>query len=61
MVTGSVAALLVALSQLAPLAVGAPRWLSLAAAGAVLLALKTRFEKNRRDARDVAAWVGSLR
>ena len=60
-VTGSVAATLVALSQLAPVAVGAPRWLSLAVAGAVLLVLGTRYERNRRDAGEVASWVGSLR
>lgn len=59
--TGSVAALLVAFSQLAPYAAHAPRWLSLALGGTVLLALGTRYEQRRRDAREAARWVSGLR
>ncbi|MGH3344169.1 MAG: SCO7613 C-terminal domain-containing membrane protein [Carbonactinosporaceae bacterium] len=58
--TGAVAALLVAGSQLAPYALGAPRWLSLGAAGALLLALGARYEQRRRDALNVARWFAAL-
>jgi len=59
-VTGAVAAAVVALSQLAPYAVGLPRWLSLGAAGVLLLALGVRFEQRRRDLASAAGWVRAL-
>lgn len=60
-VTGVVAAVLVAVAQLGPYVLLAPRSLSLAVGGAVLLALGARYEQRRRDARDAAHWVGGLR
>jgi hypothetical protein len=60
-VTGAIAALLVAGSQLAPYAVGLPRWLSLGVAGAVLLGLGARYEQRRADARRTGEWLVALR
>ncbi len=60
-VTGSLAAAVVAVSQLGPYAVAAPRWISLALAGAVLLSLGARYEQRRRDARGAASWLAALR
>lgn len=61
LVTGTVAATVVALSQTAPYAVGLPRWLSLGAAGVALLAVGIRYEQRRRDLTTAATWVGDLR
>lgn len=60
-VTGSLAATVVAVSQLGPYAVAAPRWISLALAGTVLLSLGARYERRRRDAREAASWLAALR
>jgi len=60
-VTGSLAAVVVAFSQLAPYAVGLPRWISLGLAGALLLALGARYEQRRRDARTATEWLAALR
>ena len=60
-VTGSLAAVIVAFSQLTPYAVGLPRWLSLGLAGALLLALGARYEQRRRDARTATEWLTALR
>ena len=60
-VTGAVAATVVAVSQLGPYAAAAPRWVSLALAGAVLLSLGARYEQRRRDAREAASWLAALR
>ena len=60
-VTGSLAAVIVAFSQLMPYAVGLPRWLSLGLAGALLLALGARDEQRRRDARTATEWLTALR
>ena len=60
-VTGALAATVVAVSQLGPYAVAAPRWISLALAGAVMLALGARYEQRRRDAREAASWLAALR
>ena len=51
---------LVAFSQLAPWAVGLPRWSSLGAAGVLLLAVGVRYEARRRNVRAAARWVRSL-
>lgn len=60
-VIGAAAAAVVAVSQLAPYAIGAPRWLTLGLTGAVLLALGARYEKRRSDAHRVAHWLAGLR
>jgi hypothetical protein len=60
-VTGATAALAVAGSQLAPYAVGLPRWLSLGVAGVVLLGLGARYEQRRADARRTGEWLVALR
>ena len=60
-VTGALAAVVVAYSQLAPYAVGLPRWISLGLAGALLLALGARYEQRRRDARTASQWLTALR
>ena len=61
LVTGTVALLVVAASQLAPYAIGMPRYLSLGSVGLVLLLLGARYEQSRRDARQTVAWVRALR
>jgi hypothetical protein len=60
-VVGAVAAGVVAVSQLAPYAVGLPRWLTLGMTGALLLALGARYERRRRDAVRAAHWLAHLR
>ncbi|HEX5524499.1 MAG TPA: hypothetical protein VFX53_13700 [Pedococcus sp.] len=60
-VIGAAAAAVVAVSQLAPYAIGAPRWLTLGLTGALLLALGARYEKRRADAHRVAHWLAGLR
>lgn len=60
-VLGGAAAALVATSQLAPYAVGLPRWLVLGATGAALLALGARYERRRRDAVRAAHCLAHLR
>lgn len=52
---------MVAVAQLAPYAAGVPRWLSFGAVGAVLLVLGLRYERRRRDARQAAHRVATLR
>ena len=61
LVTGTAALLVVAVSQLAPYAVGMPRYLSLGTVGLVLLLLGARYEQRRQDVRHAAAWVLALR
>ena len=47
----------VAIGQLAPYAVGAPRWLTLGTVGVALIATGARYEQRLRDARSVRAWL----
>lgn len=61
LVVGTVALLVVASSQLAPYAIGLPRYVSLGTVGLVLLLLGARYEQSRRDARHTIAWVLALR
>jgi hypothetical protein len=61
LVTGTAALLVVAFSQLAPYAIGMPRYLSLGTVGLVLLLLGARYEQRRRDARHTVEWVLALR
>lgn len=58
--TGAVALAIVAVSQLAPYAVGLPRWLSFGAVGLALLGLGARYEQRRRNARQALTWVSGL-
>lgn len=59
-VVPAVAVAVVAVSQLAPWAVGLPRWLSLGAAGVLLLAVGVRYESRRRHLVSATHWVQSL-
>jgi hypothetical protein len=59
-VTGSAAIVAVAVGQLGPYAVGAPRWVTLGATGLVLLTLGMRYEQRRNDARRAAHWLAHL-
>lgn len=60
LVVGALALVVVAVSQLAPWAVGLPRWLSFGSIGLLLLVLGARYEQRRRDARSALAWVVAL-
>jgi hypothetical protein len=60
-VLGATSAVIVAVSQLGPYAIGLPRWLTLGATGAVLLTLGARYERSRLEARRAAQWLSSLR
>ncbi|MET0695131.1 MAG: hypothetical protein ABWY56_14450, partial [Propionibacteriaceae bacterium] len=59
-VIGTVALLIVAVAQLAPYAVGLPRWLTFGTVGLALLVLGARYEQRRRNARQAAHWVATL-
>ncbi|HEX8781283.1 MAG TPA: hypothetical protein VF728_08975 [Nocardioides sp.] len=59
-VVGTLASVVVAVSQLAPYAEGLPRYLSLGTAGVLLLVLGARYEQRRREAQRAAAWVRAL-
>lgn len=60
-VVGSVAITVVAVAQLAPYAVGLPRWLTFGTLGIVLLVLGARYEQRRRNASQAAHWIAALR
>jgi hypothetical protein len=51
----------VAFAQLEPYAVGAPRWLTLAIVGVLLITTGARYERRLKDARSVRAWLIDLR
>lgn len=59
-VMGAVAIDVVAVSQLAPYAVGLPRWLTLGTVGLMLLAVGARYEQRLHNARDAGRWVRAL-
>lgn len=59
--SGALAASVVAIAQLAPYAVGAPRWASFGAVGLVLLVLGSHYEQRRRNAAHAVHWVTALR
>ena len=59
--SGALAACVVSVAQLAPYAVGVPRWVSFGAVGATLLVLGFRYEQRRRNATSAAHWVAALR
>ena len=50
----------VVLAQLEPYAVGAPRWLTLAIVGVLLIATGARYERRLKDARSLRAWLVGL-
>lgn len=58
--TGSLALVVVAVSQLGPYAVGLPRWLTFGTVGLVLLVLGARYEQRRRNVRQAARWMAAL-
>lgn len=60
-VTAAVALVIVSVAQLAPYAVGLPRWLTFGSVGLVLLVLGARYEQRRRNALQAARWVTALR
>jgi hypothetical protein len=51
----------VVLTRLGPYAPLLPRWLVLAAAGLVLLAVGATYERRRQQAREAVAWVAQMR
>jgi hypothetical protein len=57
---GAVAAVVVALTQLGPVALEAPRPLTLGSLGVLLLVVGARYEQRRADARAAASWLASL-
>lgn len=59
--SGALAACVVAVAQLAPYAVGVPRWVSFGAVGVALLVLGSRYEQRRRNASQAVRWVVALR
>jgi hypothetical protein len=59
--SGALAAGVVAVAQLAPYAVGAPRWVSFGTVGVALLVLGFRYEQRRQNAAHAARWVARLR
>ncbi|MGY1591391.1 SCO7613 C-terminal domain-containing membrane protein [Geodermatophilus sp. SYSU D00708] len=60
-VLGAASLAFVVLGRLAPYAPLAPRWLSLATVGLVLLVLGATYERRRQQAREAVAWVTQMR
>jgi len=58
---GTLVLVIVSVSQLAPYAVGLPRWLTFGTVGLALLLLGARYERRRRNAQQAARWVAALR
>ncbi|CAA9407837.1 MAG: hypothetical protein AVDCRST_MAG75-2553 [uncultured Propionibacteriaceae bacterium] len=59
--SGALAACVVAVAQLAPYAVGVPRWVSFGAVGVALLVLGFQYEQRRQNASHAVRWVTALR
>jgi hypothetical protein len=59
--TGATAVLVVTMGELEPYAVGLPRWLTLGAIGAALIAVGARYEHRRANVQHAARWIGALR
>jgi hypothetical protein len=51
---------MVVVAQLAPYAVGAPRWLTLGTLGLILLSLGARYERRMHDVRLLRSWLAGL-
>lgn len=60
-VIGAAILLLLVLVNLGPLALGLPRWVLIASAGALLLGAGVTWEDRVRNGRAVATYVGSMR
>ena len=58
---GAASLALVALARLSPYADLLPRWLTLAAAGLLLLVVGATYERRRQQAREALAWVVQMR
>lgn len=59
-VVGALAAALVAVTQLGPATLHAPRYLTLGTLGVALLLLGVRYEQSRAGARHAASWLSSM-
>jgi hypothetical protein len=59
-VVGTGALALVVLGSLAPYAPLVPRWVTLATAGLLLLAVGATYERRRQQAREAVAWVAQM-
>ncbi|MFP5371731.1 MAG: SCO7613 C-terminal domain-containing membrane protein, partial [Actinomycetes bacterium] len=60
-VLGAASLVLVTVGRLAPYAPLLPRWLTLGAAGLLLLVVGATYERRRQQAREAVAWVGQMR
>jgi hypothetical protein len=60
-VVGAASLVFVVLGRLTPYAPLAPRWLTLAVVGLLLLALGATYERRRQQAREAVAWVAQMR
>ncbi|SHN77487.1 hypothetical protein SAMN05660350_02529 [Geodermatophilus obscurus] len=60
-VVGAASLAFVVLGRLTPYAPLAPRWLTLAVVGLLLLALGATYERRRQQAREAVAWVAQMR
>ncbi|MGZ4670972.1 MAG: SCO7613 C-terminal domain-containing membrane protein [Blastococcus sp.] len=59
-VLGATVLAAVVIGRLAPYAPLLPRWLTLGAAGLVLLLLGATYERRRQQAREAVAWIGQM-
>ena len=59
-VLGAVAAALVAVTQLGPMTLRAPRYLTLGTVGVALLLIGARYEQSRANARHAVSWLSSM-
>lgn len=59
-VLGSVVLLIVTVGRLAPYAPLLPRWITLGAAGLLLLVVGATYERRRQQAREAVAWVAQM-
>jgi hypothetical protein len=59
-VVGAGVLFVVALGRLAPYAPLLPRWVTLGAAGLLLLVVGATYERRRQQAREAVAWVGQM-
>jgi cell division protein FtsW (lipid II flippase) len=60
-VVGAGALFVVAVGRLAPYAPLLPRWVTLGAAGLLLLVVGATYERRRQQAREAVAWVAEMR
>ena len=58
---GAATLLFVTVGRLSPYAPLLPRWVSLGAAGLLLLVVGATYERRRQQAREAVAWVGQMR